>query len=101
LLSIKRKWGLTIDCPVPNPVSTRTISGGETVWLQSGEILAELKPRMVFGYCSLKINEFQRANITGEDDNADARGYTHRAEGRNGGRGSKRRWMKVQWQVTN
>ena len=26
--------------------------------------------------------------------------YTHRAEGRNLGRGSKRRWMKVQWQVT-
>ena len=26
--------------------------------------------------------------------------YTHRAEGRNVGRGSKRRWMKVQWQVT-
>ena len=25
--------------------------------------------------------------------------YTHRAEGRNVGRGSKRRWMKVQWQV--
>ena len=26
--------------------------------------------------------------------------YTHCAEGRNVGRGSKRRWMKVQWQVT-
>ena len=25
--------------------------------------------------------------------------YTHRAEGRNIGRGSNRRWMKVQWQV--
>jgi hypothetical protein len=25
--------------------------------------------------------------------------YTHRAEGRNVGRGSNRRWMKVQWQV--
>ena len=27
-------------------------------------------------------------------------GHTHRAEGRNIGRGSNRRWMKVQWQVT-
>src|SRR4051812_3710806 len=25
--------------------------------------------------------------------------YTHRAEGRNVGRGSNRRWMNVQWQV--
>jgi hypothetical protein len=28
-------------------------SGGETVSLQSGETLADLKPRMVLGYCSL------------------------------------------------
>jgi hypothetical protein len=33
-----------------------------------GEALADLKPRMVLGYCSLRKNEFQRANIRGEDD---------------------------------
>ena len=39
--------------------------GGETVSLQIKAVrhLADLKPRMVLGYCSLRMNEFQRANI--------------------------------------
>jgi hypothetical protein len=49
---------------------------------QSGETLADLKPRMVLGYCSLMMNKFQRANIRGEDNNADARGYTQKERGR-------------------
>jgi hypothetical protein len=39
-----------------------------------------LKPRTVLGIAHW-VNEFQRANISGEDDNADARGYTRKRRG--------------------
>jgi hypothetical protein len=58
----------------------KSSGGGETVLLsdQMSETLADLKPRMVLGYCSLRTNEFQRANVSGED--AYARGQLIREE---------------------
>jgi hypothetical protein len=54
-LSTKRQWGLITDRPFP--------SGGKTVSLQSGETLADLKPRMVLGYGSLICTNFDEQTL--------------------------------------
>ena len=70
------------DHRLPSPQSS--LDKNEKRWRNcfvadhGGEALADLKPRMVLGYCSLRKNKFQRATISGEDDNADERGYIRR-----------------------